>query len=124
MGHLQSDPNTGVLYYFSRSQIGQSFSSATLSAGQFSVPAPGSIGNTGRNFFIGPQYFELDMTLGKRFKFTERMNLEVRMEAQNLTNHPSFDIPNATITSSSFGNIATSLLSGSRKMQLALKFNF
>ena len=124
MGQLQVDPNTGVLYFFNRNQIGQSFSSATLSAGQFSVPAPGSIGNTGRNFFIGPQYFELDMTLGKRFKFTERMNLEVRMEAQNLTNHPSFDIPNATITSGSFGNIATSLLSGSRKMQLALKFNF
>ncbi len=124
MGHLQSDPVTGVLYYFSRSQIGNGFSSATLSAGQFSVPAPGSIGNTGRNFFIGPAYFQLDMTLGKRFKFTERMNLEVRMEAQNLTNHPSFDIPVATITSGSFGNIATSLLSSSRRMQVAVKFNF
>jgi len=124
MGRLQSDQNTGVLYYFNRSQIGQSFNSTTLTAGQFSVPAPGSIGNTGRNFFIGPPFFELDMTFGKRIKFNERMNLEVRMEAQNLTNHPSFDIPVATITSSSFGNIATSLLSSSRRMQLAMKFNF
>jgi len=124
MGSLQADPNTGVLYFFNRNQIGQSFNATTLTAGQFSVPAPGTIGNTGRNFFIGPHFFELDMTLGKRFKFTERMNLEIRMEAQNLTNHPSFDIPVATITSSSFGNIATSLLSSSRRMQLAAKFNF
>jgi len=124
MGQLQVDPVTGVLYFYNRTQIGSNFNSATLTAGQFSVPAPGTIGNTGRNFLIGPHYFELDMTFGKKFRFTERMNLEVRMEAQNLTNHPSFDIPVATITSSSFGNIATSLLSSSRRMQLAVKFNF
>ncbi len=125
MGHLALDPVTGVLYLFDRNQIGQSFNSATLSAGQFSIPNPGGLGNTGRNFFRGPAYFDIDMTLGKRFRFTERMNLELRLEVQNLTNHPSFDIPFATITSSSFGNIYnTSLNSSARRMQLAAKFNF
>lgn len=124
MGHLVVDPIAGVLYYFDRNQIGSSLDSTTLARGNFSVPAPGQLGNTGRNFFRGPRYFTLDMTLGKRIRFTERMNLELRLETQNLLNHPSFDIPVATITSSSFGNIATSLLSGSRKMQIAAKFHF
>jgi hypothetical protein len=124
MGHLQVDPVTGVLYLFDRNQIGSSFNSGTLARGQFSVPAPGEIGNTGRNFFTGPPFFQLDMTLGKKFHFTERVNLEVRMEAQNLTNHPSFDVPVARITSGSFGDISTSLLSSSRRMQAAVKFNF
>ncbi|MFN2493558.1 MAG: carboxypeptidase regulatory-like domain-containing protein [Pyrinomonadaceae bacterium] len=124
MGQLQVDPATGVLYFLSRDQIGSSFNSGTRSRGQFSVPAPGEIGNTGRNFFTGPGFFQLDMTIGKKFRFTERTNLEVRMEAQNLTNHPSFDIPVARITSGGFGDISTSLLSSSRRMQLAVKFNF
>jgi hypothetical protein len=125
MGNLVVDPVTGVLYFFNRDQIGQGFSSATLSSGQFSVPAPGELGNTGRNFFRGPAYFDIDMTFGKKFRFTERMNLELRLEAQNLTNHPSFDIPVATITSSSFGNIYNTFLNSSaRRMQVALKFNF
>lgn len=49
----------------------------------------------------------LDMSLAKQFRFFERSLLEFRAEAFNLPNHPTFDTPNLTATSSSFGLINT-----------------
>jgi hypothetical protein len=91
---------------------------------QFFAPPAGELGNTGRNFFIGPPLFQLDMTLTKRIHFGEARNLELRVEAQNLTNTPAFDFPTAVVSSSSFGQINGAVVSTSRKMQFAAKFNF
>jgi len=93
---------------------------------QFFVPEPGQFSNVGRNFFTGPSLFNLDLTLSKRFRFDETRNLELRMEAQNATNTPSFSVPDANLvtTSGSFGQILGSTASSSRKVQFALRFNF
>jgi hypothetical protein len=93
---------------------------------RFFAPAPGEFSNVGRNFFTGPPLFNLDITLGKRFRFDETRNLEFRMEAQNATNTPSFSVPDANLvlTSGSFGQILGSTASTSRKVQFAMKFNF
>ena len=93
---------------------------------KFFVPAAGEASNVGRNFFTGPTFFNLDMTVGKRFRFTESKDLEVRMEAQNVTNTPSFAVPDANLilTSGSFGQILGSTNSTSRKIQFVAKFNF
>jgi hypothetical protein len=93
----------------------------------FSAPAPGQQGTTGRNFFRGPRFFNMDMTLRKRFHLSERRNLELRADINNLTNTPSFDFPIATtsfITSSTFGRVRDSIISNSRRIQLGVKFNF
>ncbi len=93
---------------------------------QFFVPAAGEFSNVGRNFFTGPRFFNLDMTIGKRFRFAEKRDLEFRMEVQNATNSPSFAVPdgNLTLTSGSFGQVLGTTSSSSRKVQFALKFNF
>jgi hypothetical protein len=93
---------------------------------QFFVPAAGEASNVGRNFFDGPSFFNLDLTLGKRFRFTESTDLEVRVEAQNVTNTPSFAVPdgNLILTSGSFGQILGNTTSTSRKVQFVAKFNF
>ncbi|HEY9405113.1 MAG TPA: carboxypeptidase regulatory-like domain-containing protein [Pyrinomonadaceae bacterium] len=95
---------------------------------QFYVPEPGETSNVGRNYFIGPSLFNLDLTMGKRFRFDETRNLEFRMEVQNATNTPSFAVPDANLalTNGSFGQIlgAGSTASTSRKVQFALRFNF
>lgn len=91
---------------------------------KFSAPAPGEFSNTGRNFFTGPSLFNMDVTLSKRIRFTESRNLEFRLEAQNATNTPSFDFPVANISSTSFGIVGSGVVSASRKVQFALKFNF
>jgi hypothetical protein len=103
----------GTYYYFDAQQ-----------RGLFSIPAPGRLGNTGRNFFTGPSLFNLDLTIGKQFRVTERQNLQFRLEIQNATNTPSFGFPTAVVTSTVFGRVRDSVVSSSRKMQLALKYNF
>jgi hypothetical protein len=94
---------------------------------RFSTPAPGQLGNTGRNFFTGPQFFNVDMTLRKRFYFGEVRNLEFRADINNLTNTPSFEFPISStsgIASNTFGRIRDSVNSNSRRIQLGLKFHF
>ncbi len=93
-------------------------------AARFSQPAPGELGNTGRNYFIGPRQFQTDMSLSKKFRFSERYSVDLRVDARNLTNNASFGIPTATYTSSIFGRIGTSVTSFSRRIQLSGKFNF
>jgi hypothetical protein len=94
---------------------------------RFSTPAPGEMGNTGRNFFTGPPFFNLDMTLRKRFSFGEKRNLEFRADINNLTNSVSFEFPissTSSIGSSTFGRIRDSVNSNARRIQLGVKFNF
>ena len=93
---------------------------------QFFAPGPGEFSNVGRNYFIGPRFISVDLTLAKRFRFDESRNLEIRIEAQNATNTPSFAVPdgNLVLTSGSFGRILGTTASGARKVQFAAKFNF
>jgi hypothetical protein len=98
------------------------FDSATRS--QFSAPVPGSIGNTGRNFFIAPQYFQWDSSLSKRFKITETVGFDLRVDARNVLNNPSFDNPTALLTSTIFGRINDSVTNNARRIQLSGKLSF
>ena len=106
---------------------------------RFSTPAPGELGNTGRNFFTGPRFFNLDMTLRKRFYFGEKTNLEFRADMNNVTNTVSFEFPIAATasigtqspgftgtptTNSTFGRIRDSVNSNARRIQLGVKLNF
>ncbi|MCA1615379.1 MAG: TonB-dependent receptor [Acidobacteria bacterium] len=115
MGSITLGPN-GRNFFFSPEQ-----------QAQFFAPEAGDFGNTGRNFFTGPRLFQLDLTLAKRIRFDESRNLELRLEAQNATNTPSFDFPVAVISNASstpFGFVGGGVISSSRKVQLAVKFNF
>jgi hypothetical protein len=91
----------------------------------FSAPAPGEFSNIGRNFLNTPATFVMGLTLGKRFRFTESSNLEIRAEMQNVTNHVNQDNPTATITSGSFARVDDSgVLFPARRIQLSAKFHF
>jgi hypothetical protein len=84
----------------------------------------GEIGGTGRNFFRGPGSFNLDMALIKRTAITERFNLELRADATNLTNTPTYGFPTAVANSATFGRIRDTILSQSRKFQVGVKLHF
>jgi len=113
MGKVFEDPSSGYVWFFNSSQIGQ-----------FSNPAAGTLGNTGRNAFEQPWLWDTDMALLKRFKITERHRLEVRADAYNLTNSVSFGYPTTSVASSTFGRIKDDVVSGSRKIQMGLKYYF
>jgi hypothetical protein len=59
----------------------------------FSVPGPGTFGNSSRNSLAGPLLAQLDLTVSKRFSLTERFNLEFRGEIYNLLNKANFANP-------------------------------
>lgn len=117
MGEVfQADPSgAGLLrnWFFTTAQIAQ-----------FSASTPGQNGNTGRNFFIGPKFFETDASLRKQFKITERVNFDLRIEAKNLTNTPNFAAPTTTITSSIFGRINADVTNAARRVQISGRLNF
>jgi hypothetical protein len=90
--------------------------------------APGDAtgyGNAPRNCVIGPPQKNVDFTLGKTFKLTERQSLRFRADFFNLFNHPSFANPSATDVESpsSFTQI-TSVVGTPRLIQFSLKYGF
>jgi hypothetical protein len=62
----------------------------------------------------------LDASLLKRFSVTERVYFQVRFEAFNLVNHPTFQAPNTTATNGSFGLI-TAQANLPRQIQLGAR---
>jgi hypothetical protein len=60
-------------------------------------PLPGTLGNLAQTFFTSPNFFNLDASLAKQFRITERFNFELRADFLNSTNHPDFS--NATLDS-------------------------
>ena len=62
----------------------------------------------------------VDFSALKRFHIAEKVSLQFRGELFNLLNHPLFNAPNLSPTSSSFG-LLTSQSNLSRRTQLALR---
>ena len=66
----------------------------------------------------------LDLSLHKNIALREGWRLQFRAECSNALNHPQFDSPNTTPTSTAFGTVSAELGHGQRKAVLALKFLF
>jgi hypothetical protein len=91
---------------------------------KYTTPAAGKFGTSGRNSLTGPRWFNVSLSLVKRVRFGERQSVEIRADALNLTNTPSFGLPTATTTSTTFGRIYNSVSSFSRKIILGFKYTF
>ncbi len=74
----------------------------------FSAPAVGTFGNQKRNALRGPGYWRTDASLFKKFKFTERVEGEFRIESVNFFNHVNLGNPDSFI-----GNFASGRLTPS-----------
>ncbi|HSR07864.1 MAG TPA: hypothetical protein VLM42_11990, partial [Bryobacteraceae bacterium] len=71
----------------------------------------------------GPRLVNIDSTLSKMFQVHERVKLEVKAEAYNLTNTFRPADPNVTVTSSTFGQTTNQANLG-RSMQYTLRLIF
>jgi hypothetical protein len=88
----------------------------------FFNPSAGTLGVLQRRLFDGPWIFSLDMSALKTVKINERQTVELRMDAFNMANHPSFFSGDQNINSTTFGVVAADF--GSRVVQFALHYRF
>jgi hypothetical protein len=70
----------------------------------------------------GPGYYGLDLMLARRFKITERFQVQFRAESFNITNTPQFNNPVSAFGDPAFGRVTSSY--GERQIQLAIKTQF
>jgi len=101
----------------------------------FRLPPAGTLGNTGRGAFIGPNYRSFDLSASKNIRLTrlgEAGNLQIRVEAFNLFNRANFSPPALTAFAGAsdseaplptFGRIR-STIGSSRQIQLGLRLGF
>jgi hypothetical protein len=97
-------------------------------SGPWQRPEPGQVGTIPWDSFTGPGFYEVDMSLFKGFKITERVSGELRAEAYNIFNHVNLGQPNGTVDSKTAGVIQGTFLPGNtegmRNFQFGLKFIF
>jgi hypothetical protein len=90
----------------------------------FTMPAPGTFGDSGVGIVRAPKYFNLDVSLGKKFQLGGSKYIDFRAEFFNFLNHPSFNPPAVNFSApNTFGRI-TSTISPPRNLEFALKFHF
>jgi outer membrane receptor protein involved in Fe transport len=86
-----------------------------------------TIGTVGRNSFIGPGFFNTDLSLQKNFAIVESAQLQFRIDAFNAFNHINPGNPSSTTTGSD-GNItgepALGIYSNPRQLQFSLRVQF
>ena len=85
--------------------------------GPFSIP-----GTEGRNVITAPGFKDFDLSLERHLRLSERVNLVLRSDFFNLTNHPNFDRPGLIFGTSNFGKISSA--ENSRQIQFALRLNW
>lgn len=125
MTGLFSAPGTGLPLLVDPSLIG---SDGRANPAFFTNPTAGTVGGLSLTPVDGPGYWSADAALIKRTRFTENLNLELRLEAFNVFNHTNFNVDNILdINSTNFGKITSTSFGGNpneRIIQLAAKFNF
>jgi hypothetical protein len=109
----------------------------SLNPAAFAAPNPGKQGTEGRNDIPGFGLTQVDLSLARTFAITERLHLQFRTDAFNLSNHPNFTNPLAFVRLSpgflrsqsmlnqGLGGLNPLFQEGSpRSLQLSLKLSF
>lgn len=156
--HIRPDLVPGQPFYLSGAQCAQVFGpvsqggNGVLQGGQvcpggkglnpaaFNTTAPVSQnrqGTLGRNAIPGFGLTQVDLSIGRRFAITDRLNLQFRADAFNLFNHPNFTNPSGNPVSAPSFLLSQETLNtglgglnpifqegGPRSLQLSLRLAF
>jgi len=109
----------GVALYPSHKSLSEWFNPAA-----FTAPPNYTYGTSAYNMLWGPRYQDWDMSLAKDTMWMERLNLQLRMDAFNVFNHPNFSNPNAAISNPKTVGTITSQNGESRTIEFAAKLSF
>ena len=82
-------------------------------------------GTSSRDSVRGPGWWNIDLSLFRRFPIGPRFTLEARIEAFNLTNTPHFDNPDTSVNDAGFMTItSTSDQAPERQVRLGVRLQF
>ena len=94
-------------------------------------------GTLGRNAIPGFGLTQVDLSIGRKFSITERLNLQFRADAFNLLNHPNFTNPSGYLSGGPVSLLSSETLNtglgglnpifqqgGPRSLQLSLRLAF
>jgi hypothetical protein len=96
----------------------------------FARPEAGTFGDMERGSLIGPGFWNVDASLFKRFHFTDRMNVELRLEIVNLFNHVALGNPDTEVGVPGTDNPNAGRITGTaanwqaRNLQFGIRFQF
>ena len=88
----------------------------------FALQPFGAFGNSGRNILSGPGLANLDVSMTKNTRLSERVTLQFRAEAFNVANRANVDLPDAVLGSGTYGRILSA--QPPRHLQFGIKFLF
>jgi hypothetical protein len=116
--------------WFNPSAFGQP--TGCPSTGTCPIAYGSTLGNVGRNAYYGPGYIQDNVSLFKSFPLWEEVTLETRADAFQLTNSPQFNSPASSETSKTFGQVTSTIgsgtgingIGGGRALQLSATLRF
>ena len=119
-------PGTGSSGSIRPDYTGVSVYSATagknLNPAAYALPAAGDWGNAGRNSITGPGQLSWNASMGRTFRMSDRLNLDLRVDSTNALNHVTYPSWNTTVGNAQFGlpNTANAM----RSVQTTLRLRF
>jgi hypothetical protein len=72
----------------------------------------------------GPGIDNWDLSLSKNTRLKEHANLQLRLDAFSAFNHPLFSTPSANISNAATVGAITSIVGGTRTVQIGAKLTF
>ena len=132
--YIRPDVVPGQPYWIANSSAG---GGKSLNPAAFTTPPPNQQGTEPRNDIPGFGLTQLDLSIARKFRLTERLSLQFRADAFNLLNHPNFTNPAGYTQYGSFGLQSQQMLNqglgglsaifqegGPRSLQLSLRLTF
>ncbi len=124
--YLAAVPGTGVTGSIRPNLTGASIyrndGGYFLNSTAYAAPTAGQWGDAGRNSITGPGQLTLNTSLARTIRLRDPMNLDLRIDSNNVLNHVIFTTWDSTINSSTFG-LPTSANS-MRTLQTTLRLRF
>jgi hypothetical protein len=127
-----SDPNTHYTWY--PNLVGNPVLSGRgtehwFNEAAFAIPAQATFGNAHRNQLVSPGFNRVNISVGKSFRIYEQYRLQIRADANNAFNHPSFGIPTTDLSAGPNGFVTgtskiRTVTDPGRTMQLSARFSF
>ena len=97
-------------------------SSGFFNLAAFTTPLSGEFGNAGRNTIPGPGLFSMNLSLQRTITLHERTRLQIRVDANNFTNHVNITGIGTVVNSITYGVPLSA--GGMRTLSATLRLNF